>query len=317
MNRRIGLALLALLLTLSLLLTGCGDAITGPDDSTTTTAAQNPAPTPPDGDPERPALTRPKLDLSTIPAYTDQIYVEVNGNVPYFTKNQYVDTTSYEYYTALDTLGRCGIAVACVGKDIMPTEGREDIGSVTPSGWIQGNYDVIPGGYLYNRCHLIGFQLTGENANKENLITGTSDLNQAMIPFENMVADHVKDSGNHVLYRATPIFEGDNLVATGVQLEAWSIEDNGESICFNVFLYNVQPGIVIDYKTGNHHPEGQDPSINPSEPQDYILNTSSKKFHHPDCSSVGKMSDKNKQEYHGTREDLIADGYKPCGICNP
>ena len=188
--------------------------------------------------------------VQNVPVFTDAAYVVVNNNQPEFTEADYT-TESYEEYAPLDALNRCGVAMACIGKDIMPTEERGSIGQVKPSGWHTVKYDSVDGKYLYNRCHLIGYQLTGENANEENLITGTRYLNvEGMLPFENMVADYVKETGNHVLYRVTPIFDGDNLVARGVQMEAWSVEDNGEGICFNVYCYNNQPGIEIDYATG-------------------------------------------------------------------
>ena len=191
----------------------------------------------------------------------------------------------------------------------MPTEDRESISSVRPTGWVQAEYDFVEGGSLYNRCHLIGFQLTGENANEENLITGTRYMNvEGMLPFENMVADYIKETGNHVLYRAIPIFEGENLVASGVVMEAFSVEDEGEGVCFHVYVYNVQPGVEIDYATGESWETG-DSAFSALESQaeeqetDYVLNTSSKKFHRPDCSSVDSMSEKNRQEYHGTRRN--------------
>ena len=184
------------------------------------------------------------------PTVYGQPYVVLNNNQPEFTDED-LTTESYEYFSPLDSLERCGYVMACVGYDLMPTEDRGSISHVKPSGWVQNQYDFVDGKSLYNRCHLIGFQLTGENANEENLITGTRYLNvEGMLPFENMVADYVKETGNHVLYRVTPIFDGDNLVARGVQMEAWSVEDNGEGICFNVYCYNNQPGIEIDYATG-------------------------------------------------------------------
>lgn len=189
--------------------------------------------------------------ISDIPAYSGKAYVEINENKPNFSTSD-LTTTSFEKYSPLDELGRCGIAFANVGTDIMPTSERESISSVKPTGWQTVKYDSISGKYLYNRCHLIGFQLTAENANELNLITGTRYLNvDGMLPFENMVADYVKETNNHVLYRVTPVFEGNDLVAKGVQIEALSVEDNGEGIEFNVFIYNVQPGITIDYSTGN------------------------------------------------------------------
>lgn len=188
--------------------------------------------------------------LSQIPAYSNSPYVVINSNTPFFEEFD-MTTTSYEKYSELDEKGRCGVAIACIGRNLMPTEERESISSVKPTGWNNAKYDGIDGAYLYNRCHLIGFQLSGENANERNLITGTRYFNvEGMLPFENKVAEYVRETGNHVLYRVTPIFEGDNLVASGVLMEAKSVEDNGESVQFNVYCYNVQPGIDIDYLTG-------------------------------------------------------------------
>lgn len=188
--------------------------------------------------------------LEEIPEFSDAAYVAVNDNTPFFLPEEYT-TESYEFYSDLDALGRCGVTMACIGVDIMPTEDRGDIGSVKPSGWHSVKYDIVDGKYLYNRCHLIGFQLAGENANQKNLITGTRYLNiEGMLPFENLVADYVQETENHVLYRVTPIFEGDNLVAHGVLMEGYSVEDEGEGICFCVYAYNAQPGITIDYATG-------------------------------------------------------------------
>lgn len=262
------------------------------------------------------------VSLEEVPAYSGSPYVELDGNQPGFSLEE-CTTDSFETYSTLDALGRCGPAYACIGQDLMPTEDRESISSVRPTGWVQAEYDFVEGGSLYNRCHLIGFQLTGENANEENLITGTRYMNvEGMLPFENMVADYIKETGNHVLYRAIPIFEGENLVASGVVMEALSVEDEGEGVCFHVYVYNVQPGVEIDYATGESWETG-DSAFSALESQaeeqeaDYVLNTSSKKFHRPDCSSVDSMSEKNRQEYHGTREELIAQGYEPCGSCNP
>lgn len=262
------------------------------------------------------------VSLEEVPAYSGSPYVELDGNLPGFSLEERT-TDSFETYSTLDALGRCGPAYACIGQDLMPTEDRESISSVRPTGWMQAEYSFVDGGSLYNRCHLIGFQLTGENANEENLITGTRYMNvEGMLPFENMVADYIKETGNHVLYRAIPIFEGENLVASGVVMEAFSVEDEGEGVCFHVYVYNVQPGVEIDYATGESWETGDSASSaleSQAEEQetDYVLNTSSKKFHRPDCPSVDSMSEKNRQEYHGTREELIAQGYEPCGSCNP
>ena len=261
-----------------------------------------------------------------IPDYSGKPYVALNGNQPEFTDEEKV-TSSYEFYSELDSLGRCGYTVACVGKEIMPTEDRESISSVKPSGWINKKYDteLVDGGYIYNRCHLIGFQLTGENANKNNLITGTRYLNiEGMLPFENMVADYVKETGNHVMYRVTPIFVGNNLLASGVKLEGWSVEDGGDGICFNVFAYNVQPGITINYATGDNALNGEDLPQKDTAAEsssgndiDYVLNTGTKKIHYPSCSSAINMKEENRREYQGSIDDLLAQGYSCCGVCKP
>lgn len=254
------------------------------------------------------------FDLDTIPEYSGEAYVAINGNEPDFAEKD-LSTKSYEFYSELDHLGRCGVTVACLGQDLMPTEDRESISHVKPSGWVQGQYDFVDGNSLYNRCHLIGFQLAGENANEKNLITGTRYMNTiGMLPFENMVADYIKETGNHVMYRVTPIYDGDNLVASGVQMEGYSVEDEGEGIYFNVYAYNVQPGVEIDYATGENQAVVTEET---GEVQDFVLNTSSKKFHLPDCSGLNQTKEKNKQEYEGTREILLAQGYEPCKSCNP
>lgn len=193
------------------------------------------------------------ISVDSIPEYSGDDYIVLDNNTPSFNKDD-LTTTSFETYSELDVLGRCGVAYVNIGMDLMPTMDRGSIGQVKPSGWQTVKYDNVDGKYLYNRCHLIGYQLTGENANEENLITGTRHLNiESMLPFENMVADYVKETKNHVLYRVTPIFEGDNLVASGVQIEGYSVEDKGEGICFNVYAYNVQPGITIDYLNGESY----------------------------------------------------------------
>ena len=195
-------------------------------------------------------IQTPNFDLTNIPEFSDSPYVEVNGNVPYFTTDD-MTTDSYETYAPLDALGRCGVVMSCIGQDLMPTEERGSIGQVKPSGWQTVKYDFVNGKYLYNRCHLIGFQLTGENANTSNLITGTRYMNvEGMLPFENMVADYIKETNNHVLYRVTPVFQDNELVARGVLIEAKSVEDDGDGILFCVYVYNNQPGVEIDYLTG-------------------------------------------------------------------
>ena len=262
-------------------------------------------------------------DPDGIPSYSKSPYIELNGNVPEFSKSD-ITNKSYEFYSELDSLGRCGYTIACIGKDLMPTDDRESISSVKPSGWINKAYDssLVDGRYIYNRCHLIGFQLTGENANKQNLITGTRYMNvDGMLPFENMVADYIKETDNHVMYRVTPIYVGDNLVASGVQMEAYSVEDNGEGICFNVYVYNVQPGITINYATGDNWLTGDKLPETETETDawdgKYILNISSKKIHKSTCSGAQTIKDHNKKEHEGSLDDLISQGYTGCGTCNP
>lgn len=234
-------------------------------------------------------------ELDTIPPYTDQPYVVLQNNVPDFDSSDFT-TQAFETYSPLDGLDRCGVAYANICTELMPTEERGSIGQVKPSGWHTVTYDNVDGRYLYNRCHLIGFQLAGENANEQNLITGTRYMNvEGMLPFENQVADYVEETDNHVLYRVTPIFQGDDLVASGVQMEAWSVEDQGEGVCFHVYVYNVQPGITIDYATGESW-------ASESVSAHYVLNTSSKKFHLPECSGVRDMNGSNRQDYQGSRE---------------
>ena len=317
----------ALLLILLLTLTACdlGSVLpslpTGTTASAETTQKPQTSFVPPDGV-EAPALTQAPFDFSAIPAYSGDAYVAVNDNIPSFTAAQYTNQ-SYEYYSPLDALGRCGTTVACIGTDLMPTDDRGSIGSVKPTGWQSVKYDIVDGKYLYNRCHLIGFQLTGENANKQNLITGTRYLNiEGMLPFENMIADYVKETGNHVLFRVTPIFVGDELVARGVHMEAYSVEDGGDGISFSVFAYNVQPGIEIDYATGLSCLSGEtlppaETTGAPTRDRTYILNTASKKFHYESCSYAVDLSEANKAVFTGSRDALIADGYEPCGRCKP
>lgn len=276
------------------------------------------------------------FSLSDVGTFNGQPYIAVNGNKPYFVDAD-ITNKSYESYSTLDSLGRCGVAIACIGQDIMPTEERGAIGMIKPSGWHLTKYDNIDGKYLYNRCHLIGYQLSGENANEKNLITETRYLNTiGMLPFENMVADYVRETNNHVLYRVKPIFDGNNLLASGVLMEGYSVEDNGDGICFNVFCYNAQPDISINYANGDSEclvsttePITQAPVIVPDvtendtpqnvEPvgMDYVVNTNTHKFHYPSCSSVNQMAEHNKMNYNGSRDELIAQGYEPCKRCNP
>ena len=291
-----------------------------------------------------PALTGEFVfDLKDVPAFDGTPYVVINENIPLF-KDEEKKTESYAKYSELDRLGRCGVAEAIISMETIPTEERGVIGDIQPSGWQTVKYnDLIDGNYLYNRCHLIAYQLAGDNASPENLITGTRFFNvEGMLPFENALYDYVQASKNHVLYRVTPIFEGDNLVASGVTMEAFSVEDEGDGICFFVYVYNAQPGIIIDYATGESKEdpnfilaagelssevpseettEQQPIDIVPEDPdkneQTYVLNTNTKKFHRPNCKSVSDMKEKNKKTVTKSREEIIADGYEPCKRCNP
>ncbi|MBR1675398.1 MAG: DNA/RNA non-specific endonuclease [Eubacterium sp.] len=281
------------------------------------------------------------LILSDIPSYSTEPYVEVNNNIPYFTSEEKSVTDSFEKYSELDSLGRCGVAYANLCRELMPTEERGEIGDIRPSGWHTVKYnDLIEGNYLYNRCHLIAYSLAGENANPKNLITGTRYLNTVgMLSFEIMVANYIERSDNHVLYRVTPVFEGDNLVASGVEIEGWSVEDDGAGICFNVFCYNVQPYIDIDYLTGDSCESADAPSTivfddtedtteyvvvdrdltdeatSEKIEADYVVNTNSRKIHLPTCSSVDDMAEHNKWYYVGSLDDLKEQGYTPCKRC--
>lgn len=264
------------------------------------------------------------FNLDDIPEYSGDPYVIINDNTPSFTDDE-ITTNAYEHYSELDLLGRCGVVEACCGKELMPAkdEERESISSVTPSGWVQAKYDFVDGTYLYNRCHLIGWQITAENANEKNLISGTRYLNiEGMLPFENMIADYIKETGNHVMYRVTPIYNENDLLPHGVHMEGYSVEDNGEGICFNVYCYNVQPGVTIDYATGRSCESGETlpPVSNETDPPEeytgtYVLNTSSKKIHKATCSNAVNITEENKEEYTGELSDFPYSGYSLCGVC--
>ena len=272
-------------------------------------------------------ISVPEEDQVSVPPYQGSPSVEINDNVPVF--NDIGQTTkAFESYSDLDDLGRCGVAYACIGEDLMPTEERGQIGDIHPSGWQTVKYDGIDGNYLYNRCHLIAYSLTAENANEKNLITGTRYMNkEGMNPYEILVTDYIRNTGNHVLYRVTPIFEGDNLLASGVEMEAQSVED--DEISFHVYCYNVQPGININYATGESSRSDDAGDVSESEtvplqdtlvfPEDttYILNTNTHRFHYINCDSVRKMNEKNRKATNETRDRLIEEGYSPCGNCKP
>ena len=285
--------------------------------------------------------------LTDVPEWGGYAFTYINGNKPDFTADE-IWTVTQE---SLDRLGRCGAANSCIGQDGMPTEPRGDISSVEPSGWHTDRYDFVEGEMLFNRCHLIGHQLSGDDAIPRNLITGTSYLNRdGMLQFENAIASYVRETDNHVMYRVVPIFAGEELIARGVHMEAISVEDDGAGLAFNVFCYNVQPGVDIDYKTGDNklsedtvmleeylagkylimaNMQGQIPTADQytkeqtetteqeARTMTYVLNTNSGRFHYPDCPGVSEMADHNKQIVESTREELIGRGFKPCGSCKP
>lgn len=289
-------------------------------------------------------LVKSSFDYSDVLPYSGEPVCIINDNKPFFCEDDLKQTECFENYSNFDSLGRCGVAIACIGTECMPTEERGSIGMVKPSGWHIIKYDFIDGKYLYNRCHLIGYQLAGENALEENLITGTRYLNvEGMLPYENMVANYVSSSYNHVLYRVTPVFVEENLVADGVLMEGMSLEDEGKGLCFCVFAYNVQPGVNIDYLTGDSSQQTESElleiygdgvesqeslerflredqsQVSQEELENitYIGNRNSHRFHYPDCDSVSDMKDKNKVFFYGGREEDIDAGYSPCGRCNP
>lgn len=294
----------SLLLSLSLLFGGCSaDESTNKNIRISNETSDKLADTP-----------SPSYDLKSIPEYSGEPYVTIHDNVPFFSEEEFT-TDAFETYSELDDLGRCGTAYANICEEIMPTEKRGKIGMIKPSGWHTVKYTGIDGNYLYNRCHLIGYQLSAENANEKNLITGTRYLSvTGMLPFENMVADYVNETGNHVLYRVTPIYNQENLVADGVLMEAQSVENDDLAFC--VYCYNVQPGIEIDYHTGDSKSSETEQPSKTSEDL-YVLNRNTKKFHRPNCSSVQDIKPKNKQEFSGNTKALIQQGYSPCKNCNP
>ena len=276
------------------------------------------------------------FELSMAGEYTGAAVITINDNIPYFSSSD-LTTESYEKYSPLDELGRCGTAQSCIGKDIMPKEKRGAIGMVKPSGWHLVKYQGIDGNYLYNRCHLIAYQLTGENANGQNLITGTRYMNtEGMLPLENKVAEYIKSTGNHVMYRVSPVFDGNDLLCRGVLMEGYSVEDEGRGVCFCCFAYNVQPGVTIDYsdgassgpefdedttketkKTGRSEKDESTSEITLREDTTYVFNKSSHKFHLPGCDSVKDIRPGNLEEFSGTRDEAIEKGYKPCKRCEP
>lgn len=254
------------------------------------------------------------IQIDDIPPYNGELWITVNDNIPYFTEDDLIDAAiDFEYYAPLDEFGRAVLAYASISTDLMPTKERGSISNIKPSGW--HSFELSDGSWLYNRCHLIGYQLTGENANERNLITGTVYFNtKGMLMIENYVAGYIEETDNHVLYRVTPVYEGSDLVAQGVLMEALSIEDEGEGIKLCVFVYNVQDGITIDYASGEAE------EIKETEDENnalYILNTNTQKFHDPSCPSVNDIKNENRQEFAGSRSKLLDKGYTPCKICQP
>ena len=364
--QRIAAALAALALAFSFALpaTGCsisiGDNAAGSGSSISSTYGGSDATG--SGDARSAQAT-----IADVPAYNGALCIDINHGEPGFTAQDEARGT-FMQFSELDFEGRCGTAFARIGPDTISNEKRGDISQVHPSGWVQRKYSFVDDGMLYNRSHLIAHQLCGENANEKNLITGTRTFNAVgMLYYEELVGDYVRNTGNHVLYRVTPLFAANDLVARGVQMEAKSVEDNGEAIQFNVFVYNVEPGVAIDYVTGESWESSETPQVTSkgsatittaaaaradkaaagsangskadgsssgsgaasgngsnssnnqgtSEQQDYILNVKNKKFHKPDCSAASDISSANKQDFTGTRDQLIARGYSPCGICKP
>ncbi|MGI6721614.1 MAG: DNA/RNA non-specific endonuclease [Anaerovoracaceae bacterium] len=324
--------LLALMMAAMPLLSGCGGEGTttsdGADKQQTTESREDTS----SSGAAQPKKVETDISLSKVPEFSGEPYVEIKGNQPQFSAGE-LKAKSYETYSELDSLGRCGTARACIGRDLMPDEERGSIGMVKPSGWHTIRYDGVDGKYLYNRCHLIGYQLSGENANEENLITGTRYLNvEGMLPFEEEVAEYVKSTGNHVLYEVTPVFSGSELVARGVHMQAESVEDKGKGVSFNIYAYNNQPGITINYETGDSRAKDGSAGYSGGAVRSgdstrstagtdasgtYIVNENTGKFHRPGCYSVKQMNPENRKKYKGKRQSLIDNGYEPCGNCNP
>ena len=284
------------------------------------------------------------IDPDKLPEWDGEPSIEINGGDPSFTDSELsaIKKQTEEDLSALDDQGRCGDVSACVSSETMPEGERDSIGMIRPAGWHLVKYDFVEGKYLYNRCHLIGWQLTGLNAEERNLITGNRYLNvDGMLPYENQVADFAESSDLHVAYRVEPVYKGDELIARGVHIEAESIEDKGESLAFNVYCYNVQPYVDIDYKTGESTADSDAPAgaesgssgsgsssnsgssqnagagSQDSTEQTYILNTNTKRYHLQGCRSLSQMKDKNKRTFHGSKKELSRMGYQPCGNCNP
>lgn len=315
-------------LLIAFLLTGCrvNETPKGENDYTTAEIVaqvhNDTTNVPEEGSSSQDTVQTIEWDYDSIPAYSGESPIWIcNNNIPYFTEDEITDT-EYESYSELDDLGRVQTAIACLGEDTLPTESRGDIQNVKPTGWKQKQYDIVNSGYLYNRCHMIAHELAGEDDNELNLLTGTRYMNvDGMLPYENMTRAYIDDTGNHVMYRVTPLFVDNELVCRGLLMEALSVEDNGSGLHFCVYCYNVQPGIDIDYLTGDSRLT-EDSGIHieqntNTETHTYVLNTNSKKIHTPECQYAQDISEKNRKDYTGSTEDLLNKGYTKCKVCNP
>lgn len=328
-NRKFTSLLTAIIALIAVLLAGCSRQI---NDTASLPESQNSH------------LANQSRDFSPadVPEYSGEPYAVVNDGFPYFTEADLTDT-SYIALGDLDALGRCTPATACLGPDTMPgsDEERGEIGHIKPSGWHMEKYDCVAGRYVVNRAHMIGWQLSGLNDEPRNLITGTRYLNLEMLEFEEMTARYIEQTGNHVMYRVTPVFCGDELMCRGLLLEGYSVEDAGKEICFNLYFYNVQPGIAFSYDTGESYyngifldadsvavnydsiPEEDKPSLlkgagnTGSNGENYILNTNTRKFHRRECKSADSIREENRKKCYTSRDTLIAEGYSPCQRCNP
>ncbi|MDD5986504.1 MAG: DNA/RNA non-specific endonuclease [Eubacteriales bacterium] len=338
LSRRFALWLMALLVAAACTFTGCSGTADGGSDADSAKAPRQQTEQQAETSSDTSAQTAVKDDisLSDIPAYSGSPYVEIDGNEPDFSASR-LTTKEFETYGALDDQGRCTTAYVNVSEETMPTEERGSIGMIKPTGWHTIRYDFVDGKYLYNRCHLVAHELAGEDANEENLITGTRYLNiEGMLPFENEVADYVKSTGNHVIYEVTPVFKGSEQLARGVHMEAESVEDKGKGISFNIYCYNVQPGVHINYRNGDSYATGKEGGSESSsasssassssssagsqkagQRQTFILNTNTGKFHREGCYLARTIARKNRSTIKTTAAALERRGYSPCKRCNP
>ena len=287
-------------------------------EETAITTGKAPAETTAEFMPENDFVWEDVLSLDFIPPYSGEPAVIINGNVPFFTEAELQLNTAFTSYSELDGLGRCGPAFGCVGAELQPSGEREPNDHIHPSGMKNTTYDFVDKLFLYNRCHLIAYSIAGSNGDPRNLITGTRYMNtKGMLPYENKVLLYIEQTGNHVLYHVTPVFEGENLVVSGVLMEAYSVEDAGSGLMYCIYAYNVQPGVRIDYLTGDNEADGSFSEESEVSEEDcrYILNTRTQKIHLPDCESVKKISPLNKKPTNESLEELKKKGFEPCGYC--